>query len=111
MAVEPADSPILNGGQPGPHKLQGLGANFVPEILDTEIYDEVLDATLEDSIRVSRALATEEGILSGISSGSNVWAALELAKRPENEGKTIVVIIPSYGERYLSTVLFEGLTD
>ena len=111
VAVEPADSPILNGGQPGPHKLQGLGANFVPEILDTEIYDEVLDATLEDSIRVSRALATEEGILAGISSGSNVWAALELAKRPENEGKTIVVVIPSYGERYLSTVLFEGLTD
>ena len=111
VAVEPKDSPILNGGQPGPHKIQGLGANFIPEILDTELYDEVLDATLEDSIRISRSLATEEGILAGISSGANVWAALEIAKRPESAGKTIVAIIPSFGERYLSTVLFEGLTD
>ncbi|WP_122262662.1 cysteine synthase A [Ornithinimicrobium cerasi] len=109
--VEPADSPILSGGQPGPHKIQGLGANFVPEILDTELYDEVLDATLEDSIRVSRALATEEGILAGISSGANVWGALEIARRPESAGKTIVVVIPSFGERYLSTVLFEDLRD
>lgn len=111
VAVEPKDSPILTGGQPGPHKIQGLGANFVPEILDTELYDEVMDATLEDSIRVSRALATEEGILAGISSGANVWAALEIARRPESAGKTIVVIIPSFGERYLSTVLFEDLKD
>ncbi len=111
VAVEPKDSPILTGGQPGPHKIQGLGANFVPEILDTELYDEVMDATLEDSIRVSRALATEEGILAGISSGANVWAALEIAKRPESAGRTIVVIIPSFGERYLSTVLFEDLKD
>ncbi|GAA1166701.1 cysteine synthase A [Ornithinimicrobium humiphilum] len=111
VAVEPKDSPILNGGQPGPHKIQGLGANFIPEILDTELYDEVLDATLEDSIRISRSLATEEGILAGISSGANVWAALEIAKRPESAGKTIVVIIPSFGERYLSTVLFEDLRD
>ncbi len=111
VAVEPADSPILNGGQPGPHKIQGMGANFIPEILDTELYDEVLDATLEDAVRFSRALATEEGILAGISSGANVWAALEVARRPENAGKTIVVVIPSFGERYLSTVLFEGLRD
>ena len=111
VVVEPADSPILSGGQPGPHKIQGLGANFVPEILDTELYDEVIDAGLEDSVRVSRDLATREGILAGISAGANVWAALELAKREENAGKTIVVVIPSYGERYLSTVLFEGLTD
>src|SRR5690606_7934782 len=108
VVVEPADSPILSGGQPGPHKIQGLGANFVPEILDTELYDEVIDAGLEDSVRVSRDLATREGILAGISAGANVWAALELAKREENAGKTIVVVIPSYGERYLSTVLFEG---
>jgi cysteine synthase A len=111
VVVEPADSPILSGGQPGPHKIQGLGANFVPEILDTELYDEVIDVSLEDSVRTARALATDEGILAGISSGANVWGALEIAKRPENAGKTIVVVIPSYGERYLSTVLFEGLTD
>ncbi|USQ80436.1 cysteine synthase A [Ornithinimicrobium faecis] len=111
VAVEPVDSPILNGGQPGPHKIQGLGANFVPEILDTELYNEVIDASLEDSVRVSRELATQEGILAGISSGAAVWAALELAKREENAGKTIVAIVPDFGERYLSTVLFEGLTD
>ncbi|WP_256839227.1 cysteine synthase A [Ornithinimicrobium faecis] len=111
VAVEPVDSPILNGGQPGPHKIQGLGANFVPEILDTELYNEVIDASLEDSVRVSRELATQEGILAGISSGAAVWAALELAKREDNAGKTIVAIVPDFGERYLSTVLFEGLTD
>jgi len=111
VAVEPIDSPILSGGQPGPHKIQGLGANFVPEILDTEIYDEVIDVTLDDSVSTSRGLATQEGILAGISSGAAVWAALELAKREENAGKTIVAIVPDFGERYLSTVLFEGLTD
>ncbi|PPF70098.1 cysteine synthase A [Clavibacter michiganensis] len=111
VAVEPLDSPILNGGKPGPHKIQGIGANFVPEILDTEVYDEVVDVSLEDSIRVSRALATDEGILCGISSGSIVWAALEIAKRPESAGKTIVAIVCDYGERYLSTVLFDDLRD
>jgi cysteine synthase A len=111
VVVEPADSPILSGGQPGPHKIQGLGANFVPEILDTEIYDEVIDVTLDDSVRTARDLATKEGILAGISTGANVWGALEIAKRPESAGKTIVVIVCDYGERYLSTVLFEGLID
>ncbi|WP_462418670.1 cysteine synthase A [Kytococcus sp. Marseille-QA3725] len=111
MAVEPKDSPILSGGEAGPHKIQGLGANFVPEVLETDIYDEVFDAELEDALRVSRDLAAKEGILAGISAGANVHAALELAKRPELEGKTIVVVVPDYGERYLSTILFEGLTD
>jgi cysteine synthase A len=111
VVVEPAASPVLSGGQPGPHKIQGLGANFVPEILDTELYDEVVDVELDDALTTARALATQEGILAGISSGANVWAALEVARRPESAGKTIVVIIPSFGERYLSTVLFEGLRD
>ena len=111
IAVEPADSPILTGGEAGPHKIQGLGANFVPEILDTEVYDEVVDVELDDALRVARELGTKEGILAGISSGANVYAALELAKRPEMDGKTIVVIVCDYGERYLSTPLFEGLTD
>ncbi len=111
VAVEPADSPILTGGQPGPHKIQGLGANFVPEILDTDLYDEVFDVQTEDAVRVARDLATEEGILAGISSGANVWAALQLAARPEFDGRTIVVVVCDFGERYLSTILFEGLTD
>lgn len=111
VAVEPIDSPILSGGAPGPHKIQGLGANFVPEILDTELYNEVVDVALDDSVAVARDLATKEGILAGISAGANVWAALQVAKRPESAGKTIVVIVPDFGERYLSTVLFEGLTD
>jgi len=109
VAVEPKDSPILNGGSPGPHKIQGLGANFVPEILDTNVYDEVLDATLEDSVRVARDLGVKEGILGGISSGANVWAALELAKRPENAGKLIVAVVCDFGERYISTVLFDDI--
>lgn len=109
VAVEPKDSPILNGGAPGPHKIQGLGANFVPEVLDTEIYDEVFDATIEDSLRIARALGTEEGILGGISSGAIVWAALELAKRPENAGKLIVAVVCDFGERYISTVLYDDI--
>ena len=111
VAVEPLDSPILNGGAPGPHKIQGIGANFVPDVLDREIYDEVIDVSTPDAVATARRLATEEGILAGISSGATVWAALELAKRPENAGKTIVVILASYGERYLSTILFEGILD
>ncbi|WP_167137838.1 cysteine synthase A [Diaminobutyricimonas sp. TR449] len=111
IAVEPEESPILNGGQPGPHKIQGIGANFVPEVLDTTVYDEVIDVNIADSVSTSRRLATEEGILAGISSGAAVHAALQVANRAENAGKTIVVIIPSFGERYLSTVLYENLQD
>ncbi|KQQ95735.1 cysteine synthase [Leifsonia sp. Leaf325] len=111
VGVEPEESAILNGGAPGPHKIQGIGANFVPEILDREVYDEIIDVNIAQSVEVARRLAVEEGILAGISSGATVYAALELAKRPENAGKTIVVIVASYGERYLSTVLFEGLVD
>ena len=111
LAVEPKESPILNGGQPGPHKIQGIGANFVPEILDTEIYDEVADVDIDTAVTWARRAATEEGLLVGLSSGAALSAAVELAKRPEFDGRTIVVIIPSFGERYLSTVLFEGLVD
>jgi len=111
VAVEPAESPILNGGAPGPHKIQGIGANFVPEILDREVYDEVIDVNITQSVQMARRLGSEEGILGGISSGATVTAALELAARPENAGKTIVVIVASFGERYLSTVLYEDLVD
>ncbi len=111
VAVEPADSPILTGGDPGPHKIQGIGANFVPDVLDRDVYDEVIDVATSDAIATARRLATDEGILGGISSGAAVWAALEVAKRPENNGKTIVVIVPDFGERYLSTVLYEDLRD
>ena len=111
FAVEPAESPILNGGQPGPHKIQGIGANFVPEILDTSIYDEVIDVDAETSVTWARRAATEEGLLVGLSSGAALAAAVNVAHRPEMAGKTIVVIIPSFGERYLSTILFEGLVD
>jgi len=111
VAVEPAESPILNGGTPGPHKIQGIGANFVPDILDREVYDEVIDVDITASVQMARRLAAEEGILAGISSGATVTAALEVAARPENAGKTIVVIVASFGERYLSTVLYEDLVD
>ena len=102
VGVEPAESPILNGGQPGPHKIQGIGANFVPAILDREVYDEIIDVNIDQSVATARRLGVEEGILGGISSGATVYAAAELAKRPENAGKTIVVIVASYGERYLT---------
>jgi cysteine synthase A len=111
VAVEPLDSPILNGGKPGPHKIQGIGANFIPEILDTTVYDEVIDVSFEDSIDVAKRLAAEEGILAGISSGAIIWAARELAKRPENAGKKIVAIVCDTGERYISTPLWAGLSD
>ena len=109
IAVEPIDSPILTGGQAGPHKIQGLGANFVPDVLDRDVYDEVIDVTLAESIETARALGTSEGILAGISGGAAVSAATQVAARPENAGKTIVVVIPDFGERYFSTVLYEDL--
>lgn len=109
VAVEPDASPVLSGGAKGPHPIQGIGAGFVPPILNTEIYDEIIRVKNDDAFEMARSVATKEGILVGISSGAAVWAALQLAKRPENEGKLIVVIIPSFGERYLSTPLFEHL--
>ncbi len=108
VAVEPVESPVLSGGGPGPHKIQGIGAGFVPKVLNTDILDEIIKVTHEDAGKVARRLAREEGILAGISAGGNVWAALELARRKENEGKLIVAVIPDTGERYLSTWLFEG---
>ncbi len=107
VAVEPAASPVLSGGQAGPHPLQGIGAGFVPEILDTEIYDEILTASGEDACAAARLLGRSEGVLAGISSGAALWGALTLARRPENQGKTIVALLPDTGERYLSTTLFQ----
>ena len=111
FAVEPFASPILNGGDPGGHPIQGIGPNFIPKVLDTKIYNEVLDVTADDAVNYARRAASEEGILAGISSGAALWATSEIAKRPEFAGKTIVVIIPSFGERYLSTILYQDLMD
>ena len=110
VAVEPTDSPLLTEGKAGPHKIQGIGANFIPEVLDRSVIDEVFDVELDDALRVARDLGTQEGILAGISSGAILHAAIEIAARPENAGKRVVAIVCDTGERYLSTVLFEGLT-
>ena len=107
VAVEPASSAVLSSGTPGPHKIQGIGAGFVPEVLNTEIYDDIMTVTDEDAFRMGRLIGRHEGILVGISSGAAAWAAVRLAGRPENEGKTIVVMFPDTGDRYLSTALFE----
>ena len=106
VAVEPKDSPVLSGGKPGPHKIQGIGAGFVPEVLNVEIIDEIIQVSNNDAMETARQLAVKEGILSGISSGAAMWAASQLSQRPENEGKTMVVIFPDTGERYISTEMF-----
>ncbi|RRD53400.1 cysteine synthase A [Buchananella hordeovulneris] len=111
VAVEPADSPLLATGQAGLHKIQGIGANFVPEILDTEVFGEILHVSADDAFATARALAAQEGILGGISSGANVWAALQLAQRPESQGKTIVTVLTDTGERYISTPLWADLAE
>ena len=111
IAVEPDASPVLSGGQKGPHSIQGIGAGFVPDVLNTQIYDEVIRVKNDDAFETARRMAREEGLLVGISSGAATWAALQTARRPENAGKLIVVIIPSFGERYLSTPLFANLAD
>jgi cysteine synthase A len=107
IAVEPKDSPILSGGAPGPHKIQGIGAGFVPDVLNVDIIDEIIQVSNNDAIEIARQLAEKEGILAGISSGAALWAAIQIAQRPESQGKTIVVILPDTGERYISTEMYE----
>jgi cysteine synthase A len=111
VAVEPSESAVLSGQPAGPHKIQGLGANFVPEVLDTDLYDEVVTVDAPTAVDFARRAATEEGILCGISSGAALAAALQVAARPENKGRLIVAVLPDFGERYVSTILFEGLAD
>ena len=111
VAVEPAASPVLAGGQKGPHPIQGIGAGFVPTVLDTDLVDEIIGVGNADAFGMARRLAKEEGLLVGISSGAATWAAVQLAHRPENTGKLIIVVLPSFGERYLSTALFADLAD
>lgn len=111
IAVEPDASPVLSGGAKGPHPIQGIGAGFIPSILNVKIYDEIIRVKNEDAFKTARTMATKEGLLVGISSGAAMWAALQIAQRKENEGKMIVVIIPSFGERYLSTALYADLVE
>jgi cysteine synthase A len=111
VAVEPADSPVLSGGQPGPHKIQGIGAGFVPKVLDTGVYDEIVTVGADDAFATARDLARREGVLVGISAGANVWAAAAVARRPEMQGKMIVTFLCDTGERYLSTPLFADLVE
>ena len=106
VAVEPKDSPVLSGGDPGPHKIQGIGAGFVPDVLNLDLVDEIIQVSNADALKTTRDLAAKEGILAGISSGAAAWAAIQLSERPENQAKTIVVILPDTGERYISTELF-----